>query len=242
MHRLSAQHRAAGLNPNVHIIDFPDRCPQCHQTGLQTFAGSAWFSGAHETEITLSMRCPNQDCNTIYLALYWVDAQDNLAPPHNTVRCGLVRCTPHKPLGYSADPILDSVSPQFREIATQANSAESSALLHVCGPGYRKALEFLVKDFLINHTFKDDAPKQDNVRKMALANVIANYIADTRIQGLAARAAWIGNDETHYERVQGDHDLEDLKNLLHLTALYLAAELHADHYMETLNKPSAATP
>lgn len=239
MHALSGvMYNTGRTNPNVTVRRYPDRCPQCHQTGVQTYLGSAFFSGSEQEQVILTMRCPNHDCNAVYLAFYTVNARNGVPPPSTQLECDLVRCLPAKPLNYIADPILATVSKQFIEIATQAKHAEAAGLLHVCGPGYRKALEFLVKDFLINHTFKDDADKQENVRKMALANVIANYIGNERIRNLAVRAAWIGNDETHYERVQGDHDLEDLKNLLHLTALYLAAELHADHYTETLNKPS----
>lgn len=240
MHSLTnVLYRTGASNPNVTVRAFPDRCPQCHQTGVQSFLGPAFFAGSQQNEVILTMRCPNHACSTVYLAFYTTYAKNGVAPPHTSMDCGLTRCLPMKPLKYNADPVLGTVSKEFIEIATQAKHAESAGLLHVCGPGYRKALEFLVKDFLINHTFKEDAEKQANVRKMALANVIASYITNERIRGLAARAAWIGNDETHYERVQGDHDLEDLKNLLHLTALYLAAELHADHYTETLNKPSS---
>ena len=81
--------------------------------------------------------------------------------------------------------------------------------MQICGVGYRKALEFLVKDYLI----KTSPELKEKIKKGQLGDAIA-LIADTRIKSCASHATWIGNDETHYVRVWEDKDLEDLKNLI----------------------------
>jgi hypothetical protein len=41
---------------------------------------------------------------------------------------------------------------------------------------------------------------------------------------MAKRAAWLGNDETHYVRKWEDHDLPDLKKVIELTVLGIEME------------------
>jgi hypothetical protein len=41
---------------------------------------------------------------------------------------------------------------------------------------------------------------------------------------VAKRAAWLGNDETHYIRKWEDKDLDDLKKLIKLTVLWIEME------------------
>jgi len=48
---------------------------------------------------------------------------------------------------------------------------------------------------ILNH---DD--EKEKIEKTQLGNVIENFVNDTRIQSVAKRAAWLGNDETHYIR------------------------------------------
>jgi hypothetical protein len=41
---------------------------------------------------------------------------------------------------------------------------------------------------------------------------------------VASRAAWLGNDETHYLRTWEDKDLTDLKKLIELTVQWIEIE------------------
>lgn len=47
------------------------------------------------------------------------------------------------------DAKLKKVSPQFVKVYNQALKAEEFSLDEIAGLGYRKALEFLIKDFAI---------------------------------------------------------------------------------------------
>lgn len=102
---------------------------------------------------------------------------------------------------------LNGLSPDFVELYNQAESAESAGLNKICGMGYRKALEFLVKDYAC--FLKPDAV--DKIPKASLAQCIRDYISDDRIKTLAIASAWIGNDETHYLRKHEDYNCDDLK-------------------------------
>lgn len=82
----------------------------------------------------------------------------------------------------------------------------------ISGQGYGKALEILVKDFAVSEK-PDDA---DKIKKEQLGQVIKAYIKDEGVQAIAERAAWLRNDEAHYERRWLDKDVEDLKVLIRL--------------------------
>lgn len=84
--------------------------------------------------------------------------------------------------------------------------------------GYRKALEFLVKDFSI-HEHPDD---ENKIKSMSLTNCINEYIDTPNIKTLATRSAWIGNDEAHYIRKQEDRDVNDMKSFIHATVYFIS--------------------
>jgi hypothetical protein len=98
----------------------------------------------------------------------------------------------------------------------------------VAGPGYRKALEFLIKDYIISQFADEDAEKRaahkSAVEKQQLGPCIQEYIKNDRIKEISKRAAWLGNDETHYVRKWEDKDMEDLKRLISLTRHWIEEE------------------
>ena len=49
---------------------------------------------------------------------------------------------------------IKEISPSFVVVYTQASFSEQMNLKEICGMAYRKALEFLVKDFLIHKSLK----------------------------------------------------------------------------------------
>lgn len=56
------------------------------------------------------------------------------------------------PLKRTFSNIISELSPNFCEIYNQAYIAEQTNLMQICGTGYRKSLEFLIKDYLISIT------------------------------------------------------------------------------------------
>src|SRR5204862_3119246 len=91
----------------------------------------------------------------------------------------------------------------------------------IAGVGYRKALEFIVKDFII----KGDSKLGAVVEKMQLGACIEKHITDTNLKACAKRAAWLGNDETHYLRKWEGKDIDDLKKLIRLTVSWVETNL-----------------
>lgn len=118
------------------------------------------------------------------------------------------------------DPRIKTLSSQFVKIYNQALAAESFGLDEIAGIGYRKALEFLIKDFLI-HEKPDDA---ETIKKMELGNCIANKVSNEKLKIVASRSAWLGNDQTHYvQRFEGK-DISDMKNFIKASVYWISME------------------
>lgn len=114
--------------------------------------------------------------------------------------------------------IINELSPCFIKCFTQAQEAEEYGLNEISGLGYRKSLEYLIKDLATKLTpEKENEIKSDN----KLSNVIANRIPDkpefVDIKNMA-KSSWIlGCDFVHYDKIYIEYDLNDLKSCIDLT-------------------------
>ena len=104
-------------------------------------------------------------------------------------------------------------------------------LNEIAGIGYRKALEFLIKDYCIDK----NKEQEEKIKKEPLSQVITNYILSDKIKNFAKASIWIGNDETHYVRKYEDKDIKDLKRFISATVAYITYELIADSAQEFVN-------
>jgi len=154
------------------------------------------------------VRCPSGECGHLFIARYkgtpaaggtWVYSLTELFPV-------TTETTNHS-------DVIKAISPDFVAIFKEAESADKNGLKLICGPGYRKSLEFLIKDYVI----RAHPDKAEEIKKLNLAKCIAEYVSEGRIKEVSARAVWLGNDETHYLRKWEEKDLNDLKMLISLT-------------------------
>ena len=119
-----------------------------------------------------------------------------------------------------------ALSPQFSTIYEQALRAEQEHLDQIAGFGYRRALEFLVKDYAISK----QTDEKDKIQAMPMAQCIERFIEHPRTKALAKRAAWLGNDYAHYLKKHTDRDLKDLKALISLTVQWINLEIESTAY------------
>ena len=146
----------------------------------------------------------------------------------NNAKYHFQTCVPVELSSISQSETISKVSPDFCAIYEEAFKAEQYGLLLVAGPGYRKALEFLIKDYIIGRLTETDAEKlaieKAKVEKTLLGTCIKAYVKSEQIKEIAKRATWLGNDETHYVRKWEDKDLNDLKKLISLTLHWIEVE------------------
>lgn len=129
---------------------------------------------------------------------------------------------PEPPINGRFGTHIHTLSPNFVRIYQQAAKAEFMGLEEIAGPGYRKALEFLVKDYLISIELGDQA-KKNEIAGRGLHRCITD-LNNPKLQAGANAAKLTGNDQSHYVNIQGN-DLEDLKRFIAITIHWLEIEL-----------------
>jgi hypothetical protein len=199
-----------GSDESVEIDKLPDSCPVCHHGIAPIPQKLCHFGSANGLRIELVFRCPLERCQSFFVARYFQYHQNFC----------LRECVPFTAVEADFSESIRSISADFCAIANEAVKAERQGWKLIAGPGYRKALEFLIKDYLCR-LLPADAAK---IREIQLGSCIANYVANEKVKAVAARAAWLGNDETHYTRKWNDRDLEDLKTLVQLTVHWIEME------------------
>ena len=200
----------------------PDRCPQCH-----TAVHPKWISqhiSFNKSEAYLTFLCTSRRCLRPFVATYrrtsfhGNDYALKFTAPRTTVRS-------------SFPETISQVSPTFCEVYGQVENASSDDLEQLVGIGLRKALEFLVKDFS-----KSEHPDSAmEVERMPLGKCIDTYISDQNVLQCAKRAAWLGNDETHYIRKWTDKDVSDLYLLVRLTVNWIDNHLLTKKYVNEMS-------
>lgn len=126
---------------------------------------------------------------------------------------------------------IKDLSPDFVAIYNQSLHAEQEKLDRICGVGFRKALEHLLKDYIIS----EHPDKEETVKAIhSIQRCINEYIDNTDIKDMSERATWLGNDETHYVRKWEDKDIQDLKNLIDITVYFISMKIKAKRYKQEM--------
>ncbi len=185
-------------------LEEPTECPLCKKHIIGQILHGVYHDGSSCT-YTFNY-CPA--CDDVFMATHNLNGNVISSEPNRFVE-----------KTFTAE--LTALSPQFVKIYNQASAAESSSLDEIAGIGYRKALEFLIKDFAISQN-SDDA---DKIKNMQLSPCINEYIDNAKIKQLAIKSAWLGNDETHYVRKFEDRDINDMKKFIDALVYFISMDL-----------------
>ncbi len=193
----------------------PDKCPSCHHA-IDPIIHFAYCNTNHwNTDKCMQViyRCTKKNCDNLFIAYYMA----------TTGGCSDFKLSHLRPIdkkGRDFTATIQDISSSFCTIYNQALSAEQDGLKEICGVGYRKAIEFLIKDYLI----AKNPDKQVEIENKFLGRCIEDDIGNENIKSMAKRATWLGNDETHYLRKWEGKELEDLKKLIDVTLYWIEME------------------
>lgn len=194
-------------------------CPICHcrivpvpVTGSYKQLGPL-LNSVTRFDVSIIFLCPN--CQDTFLVKYKADISGNYLTASS-----LQGQWPLYPKSAEISDAIKTMSPLFATTYAEATQAEAENLTEIAGCGYRKAVEYLVKDYLCTK-FPDQS---DSIKGEFLGTAIKR-IEDDRIKTLAERTVWIGNDETHYVRKHENLDIEDMKRFITAMLHYIDAEL-----------------
>lgn len=223
----ACQVRQIGVNAK------PDRCPRCTTFRTSEVLGAVLTGGTFDShrDAVAVCQCSSSVCRKIFTVFYSLVTD-------NGVETG--RLLQNRPLEFfpaiTFSEVIQDLSPTFCATYTQAAQAEENGLNEICGAGYRRALEFLCKDYALSHTPDLSAVPREAVVRSSLGRCIQDHLPQP-IREAATRAAWLGNDEAHYYRVWTERDLQDLKALIQLTAKSIDFAIELEHYVSKMPSP-----
>ena len=212
------QKPGAPAHEQVELI-IPDKCPICHHHSQVAILSTE--SSGNGTTAGAMFKCGYKPCQAVFFGYY------TLA---NSVNSPVIFPS-LLDVSFVSDTVKE-ISPNFFEIFRQAETAFNDGLTQIAGPGYRKALEFLIKDYA-SYLHPDH---KDEIEKKYLRNVITDYIEEKRILEASKRASWLGNDETHYKRKWGNKDIHDLRELILLVIREIDASEKYKQYLAEMNE------
>lgn len=194
------------------VTQYAIECPFCHSKVTPNYLCIDGYN--------IYASCPNAMCKK-----YFILSQDS---GNRFVIVEPNACPKKKEFS----DIINSISSQFVSIYNQAYFAEQINLDQICGVGYRKSLEFLIKDYLISK--ETEKQVKENIRKKFLNNCIQDHVQNDNIKNVAKRAVWLGNDETHYVRVWANKDVKNLKQLIDLTVRWIENEVETERVLQEM--------
>lgn len=208
---------------NGEYVDFtpPRICAHCQHTGIQKEI-CAFFSAIQQPididtvqdELSVVTACPY--CSGITVSHFTRSDinPDNLENQPFHLKYTTPRIQSGKSFSeYKISPEIKEAFPEFISILQQAMTADYCGLDKLAGMGYRKALEFLVTDYLISLNIKDASKDWLQDPKTTLSQKI-RHLPNERLVTLAKATSYIGNDETHYTRQHPEHDIDSIKMFL----------------------------
>ena len=194
-------------NSKINLSNVPNECPYCHKF-IQPI--ERYRNGTNEG-VEIVFECVNIECGKLFIAYY--NVLDGQFLDFRNCNIGTFK-------EISFEDVINEISPSFVKIYNEAYIAEQNKLLEICGVGYRKAIDFLIKDYLISK-------KPENsliIINKFLGNCFRDDISDLKIKEVASRVIWLDNDETHFVRNWNEKNIKELKNLIMLIVHWLKME------------------
>lgn len=202
-------------------VDSPNECNWCGK-GIESahvFSYELPIINSAPRQVVSLFRCPV--CNMCMMVEYQDEGR-------SFKRLGII---PNPTVEQPFSDYINEVSSDFTKIYNQAYQAEMNGFNLICGSGYRKALEFLVKDYAI----MKHPNEESDIVNASLSQCISDYISNTDIQAIAKASAWIGNDEVHYSKKHPDYSFEDLKAFIQSIVSYIDMEEYSAKAREVLS-------
>lgn len=199
-------------------VQSPRKCPHCDCSFNPNVLYASYIENESSGFGTLFVIFFCTHCEKCFLVEYSVNNL-NLSGYQSSGTVENIYPHPSEKICFSEN--IQCLSKKFINVFNESYLAEQNNWLEICGIGYRKALEFLIKDYAIL-TNKNDI---ETIKPMPLNQCIEKYIDNKHIKILAKASAWIGNDETHYVRKHDLYTVESLKSFITAAVSFIDSDL-----------------
>jgi len=214
------------FNNNSYNIVPPQQCPHCQKGIKPEIIKSFSYDYYTSKRGMIAYQCSL--CQQIFFVEY---------PLENYSGCdedilGFIQIIGGNKIEKEFSPVIKEVSENFVKIFNEAFTAEQSNCKDIAGIGYRRAFEFLIKDFVIKY----NPDNKENIETMNLATCINNYFPNGSTKDILERTTWIGNDFAHYKDKHPEYSIEDLKKLISFSVLAIETEIETCSYIQNIER------
>lgn len=126
---------------------------------------------------------------------------------------------------------IKNISPNFVSVFNDAHSVDVLWYKEIAWPWYRKAMEYLLKDYAL-YLVWDNEEKKEKIIKEWIMDCIKWYIKDSGFQELAKHTMWLWNDQVHYYQKREDKDIDYLKWMIETAMNYIEMHLRMSKYAD----------
>lgn len=197
------------INKNHHIDVYkPSKCNYCNKNVNLSFSNKFLTSFYDDKILCVTYKCPNCQNLTICKYSLYYDAYD-------VMLCDLI--SPFEILGgngltYEFSKGIKEISPSFVRIYNDTYKAEQLILNEIVLIGYRKAFEFLIRDY--SNKKENNEEKKIQINKLSLLELINLYFKDQIENENLINFSLIESDFYQYEDKYNKAKIEDLKQLI----------------------------
>jgi hypothetical protein len=132
---------------------------------------------------------------------------------------------------------IEELSRNFVKTFQEAVMVEQLNLIDLAGLAYRRAFEFLIKDYVISLT---PDKEEEIINDSSVSNIISNRIPETRefvqLKEISKRVWWLGSDYAHYKKHYIDKDILDLKQCIDIVKYQIVMNLRYNHQVASIKK------
>lgn len=195
----------------IYSIPKINKCPFCEEE-IAPYVLSKTDTDMSTRTFAIIAQCPC--CNKYFTMAY------NL--PFGTKIPELIEYKYNRKLDLKLSTELEKISKEFIKIYKEALTAELYKLDTIAGLGLKKAIEFLIRDYLINIKKLN----KKNMLELPLIKIIKN-IGDEKIVKLASSYSWI-NYNDFYNSSFEKKDIEEMKKLIDILSKYFIYNMLID--------------
>ncbi|NLD33196.1 MAG: hypothetical protein GX662_13230 [Trichococcus flocculiformis] len=206
------------------IVDVKTICPHCNMTGRQEPITGAM--NTRENVLAITTECLS--CNKLSTHEYFC-----VETYRGTFETHYRNTYPNFSENINIPEKVKQEYPDFLKILNQSQQAEETNLNELAGMGYRKALEFFVKEYVTKNL--DEGKEKELILSEPLGETIKR-LENPMLQRISKASSWLGNDQTHMVQKHPDYGIEDIKKYIKVMTNLVEAEYVADQVGVLLNK------
>lgn len=140
---------------------------------------------------------------------------------HKFVTCVDLKFYPESGILTLFSEFICDLSPRFVSLFHEAERVASCGEVEAAGCTYRKSLEVLVYDYVLQ---RDEHESIESLNKKSLSQIISDYVEFDDFKTVLRGAVALGNDNIHVHVKHPEYGLDDLKQLILTVVSYFDFE------------------